>query len=81
MRHPAGNDRDVTDVHGSNVAIEFELELAIDNEDDLLFLVDMPRGLGVRLELDEVDHRTLAKNWRNTSPRRNSTDSIEATST
>jgi hypothetical protein len=59
MRHPAGNDRDVTHVHGANVAIDFEL--ALDDDHDLLFLVDMHRSLGVRFERDEVEHRELTK--------------------
>jgi hypothetical protein len=50
MRHPAGNDRYVTCVHRADIAIDFEIELACDDEDDLLFAVNVHRSFGVRLE-------------------------------
>jgi hypothetical protein len=50
-------------MHGANVAIELELELTLENEHDLLFLMDVHRSLAVRFERDEVHHRALTQDW------------------
>jgi len=59
VRHPRRDHRDVAGPHGPELAVDLELELALEHDDDLLLLVDVDRRDGVGLERHEVGHRPL----------------------
>src|SRR5262249_53410932 len=60
VRHPGRHDRDVALAHDAHIAVQIEGELAVEHDDDLLFLVDVPRRFSAGLEADEIRHRPVA---------------------
>ncbi len=61
VRDPRRDDRDIAGAHGAHLAVELELELALQHDGELLLDVDVHGRLGVRLEGDEVDQAALAE--------------------
>jgi len=81
MAHPAGDDCDVARSHGAHIAIDVELELTLNHENDLLLLVHVHRRLGMRRKGHEVEHGALAEDRPEDEARTSSMELMALTST
>src|SRR3954451_4193856 len=61
VRHPGRDHRDVAGPHGPGLAVDGELELAVEDDRELLLLVDVHGRGRVLGEVHEVDHGLLGQ--------------------
>jgi hypothetical protein len=69
VRHPRRDHRYIPGAHGPELPVEFELELSLEYDHDLLLLMDMGRSNRVGRERHEVGHRPLAEDRPELQPR------------